>query len=61
MADPRSELSIDTQLVSCNYEQSLRGTPHPLVPPIVNSSTYVLESAAQGRELSLNRSAVRLP
>ena len=59
MADLKSELSVDTQLVSCNYGESLRGTPHPLVPPIFNSSTYVLGSAAEGKELSLNRSAVR--
>ena len=59
MADLKSELSVDTQLVSCNYEDCLRGTPHPLVPPIFNSSTYMLGSAAEGKELAMNRAAVK--
>ena len=57
---PDWELKTETVLVRRNYEECLRGThvPRPLVPPIYASSTYVLDSAKAGEELSDSNAAV---
>ena len=55
---PGWKLAPETELVRRNYEESLRGVPRPLVPPIFASSTYVLENAKEGEELSSNEGAV---
>lgn len=57
---PAWKLAPETELVRRNYEESLRGShePRPLVPPIFASSTYVLENAKEGEELSSNEGAV---
>lgn len=51
---PDWQLSVETELVRCNFKASLRGDhpPTPLVPPIYNSSTYELENVKEGEELS---------
>ena len=48
MEIPGWKLAPETELVRRNYEESLRGVPRPLVPPIFASSTYVLENAKEG-------------
>ena len=57
---PAWKLAPETELVRRNYEESRRGShePRPLVPPIFASSTYVLESAKEGEELSSTDAAV---
>ena len=50
-------LHVDTELVTSDWEASLRGgrgahPPRPLAAPIFASSTYRLESAKEGEELS---------
>ncbi len=53
---PGWDLGVETMLVKRNLEASTKGThePRPLVTPIYNSSTYVLESAKEGEVLSMN-------
>lgn len=58
--DPGWELGVETVLVKRNLEKSTKGThdPRPLVTPIYNSSTYVLESAKEGELLSMSHAKV---
>ena len=57
---PDWQLSIETELVRCNLQGSLRGDhpPRPLVPPIYNSSTYELENVKEGEVLTSTASKV---
>ena len=57
---PGWELGVETMLVKRNLEASTKGMhePRPLVTPIYNSSTYILESAKEGELLSMNHSKV---
>ena len=57
---PNWELEVDTILVRRNLQVTMKGShePRPLVTPIYTSSTYVLESAEEGKTLSSNLSKV---
>lgn len=57
---PEWELGPDTVLVRRNLEGALKGShePRPLVTPIYNSSTYLLESAKEGEILSMSHAKV---
>ena len=56
------DLHVDTELVSSDWESSLRGSrPHrPLTAPIFAASTYRLASAKEGEELSCSLAKVDL-
>ena len=58
------QLHVDTQLVSSDWQASLRGgsarLPRPLAAPIFSASTYRLASASEGDELSCTLSKVCL-
>ena len=57
-----SGLHLDTELVSSDWESSLRGSrpPRPLTAPIFAASTYRLASAKEGEELSCSLAKVDL-
>lgn len=60
--EPGWDVGIETVLVKRNLTASTKGKhePRPLVTPIYNSSTYVLESAKEGEVLSMNHAKVLL-
>ena len=57
-----SGLHLATELVSSDWESSLRGSrpPRPLTAPIFAASTYRLASAKEGEELSCSLAKVDL-
>lgn len=58
--DPGWELDVETELVRRNLDEAIKGShdPRPLITPIYNSSTYVLESAKEGEVLSNSQAKV---
>ena len=54
------ELDLETVLVKRNLKEATKGShqPRPLVTPIYNSSTYLLESSKEGETLSMNHAKV---
>ena len=57
---PGWDVGVETMLVKRNLAASTKGShePRPLVTPIYNSSTYLLESAKEGEMLSMSHSKV---
>ena len=57
---PGWELDLETVLVRRNLDETTKGShePRPLITPIYNSSTYVLESAKEGELLSNSQAKV---
>ena len=57
---PGWELDLETVLVRRNLDETTKGShePRPLITPIYNSSTYVLESAKEGEMLSNSQAKV---
>ena len=54
------QLEEETILSKRNLDEAVKGShaPRPVVVPIYNSSTYLCESAEEGKELSMNQSEV---
>ena len=57
---PDWELGLETVLVRRNLDEAIKGShePRPLITPIYNSSTYVLDSAKEGELLSMSQAKV---
>ena len=55
---PDWEMAVETELVRRNMEESLKGEPRPMVPPIHTSATFLMRDSKEGEVLSGNKAKV---